>query len=80
MKLPRRKFLQQSALVTAAALTAPRLLNKLSAADSLVDPATVVPAADTPAVAVGRPMPPAPTYIAPPPGFGVIDGPFQPSF
>ena len=80
MKLPRRKFLQQSALVTAAALTAPRLLNKLSAADSLVDPATVVPAGDTPAVAVGRPMPPAPTYIAPPPGFGVIDGPFQPSF
>jgi len=86
MPLNRRKFIQQSALV-AASLTAPRFLTKLSAADV---PAAAVPAAPASPAAAGdvaqavapftRPMPPAPTPIATPAGWGVLDGPFQPSW
>ncbi len=67
MPLPRRKFLKQSAIVAAASVAAPRWLSKLSAADAA-------------ATSLARPMPPAPTPILPPAGWGVMDGPFQPTW
>ncbi len=76
MSLPRRKFLQQTAVATAAGFAAPRFWSKLSAADAAA-PAASGAAAVAPFT---RPMPPAPFQILPPPGFGVMDGPFQPNF
>jgi len=79
MPLPRRKFLQQSTLAAAGALATPRLFTKLSAADSLVDPATETTEAEATTV-VARPLPPAPTPIVAPADFGVMAGPFQPTW
>ena len=77
MNLPRRKFLQQTT-VAAAGLAAPRFLSKLSAADATA-PAPATPAA-APVAEMMRPMPPAPTPIVAPAGWGVMDGPFMPTF
>lgn len=78
MNLHRRKFLQQSALVAAASVAAPKLLPKLAAADAA---APAVSAASTAApVFTPRPMPPAPAAIMSPAGFGVMEGPFQPTW
>ncbi len=85
MSLHRRKFIQQTTLAAAASLAAPRLLTKLSAANAA---ATAAPAAASaadsataaPVAVVPRPMPPAPAPIVPPPGFGEMEGPFQPNF
>ena len=68
MKTPvtRRNFLKQTALLTGAAASLPLL------------PAF---AADTKAPAAPEPvLPPAPTPIPAPPGFGVAVGPFQPTW
>ncbi len=77
MPLPRRKFLQHAAVATAAGFAAPRIWSKLSAAADATAPA----ASGAPAVApFTRPMPPAPPPIVAPAGWGVMDGPFQPTF
>jgi alpha-L-fucosidase len=68
--LSRRHFIKKSALFTGAAATLP-MLSSL-AAD------TNAPAADL--SASGVPLPPAPTPIVAPPGFGVAAGPFQPTW
>jgi len=67
MKAPlnRRAFLKASAVAAGAGLTAPLWQSRLFAAAE---------AAATPPA-----LPPAPTPILPPPGFGVAPGPFQPT-
>ncbi len=85
MPLPRRKFIQQSALV-AASLTAPQFLSRLSAADAPAPVSNTTAAASntTTAAAPAAPpaivYPPAPTPIVAPDGFGVAPGPFQPTW
>ncbi len=69
-KLSRRHFIKQTALFTGAAATLPMLPS--FAAD------TNAPAADL--SASGVPLPPVPTPIVAPPGFGVAAGPFQPTW
>jgi alpha-L-fucosidase len=75
MKIPlrsRRAFLKNSALVAGAVAAARVVPASLRAADA----APAVPVLPAPA----GPLPPAPAPIVPPPGWGVIDGPFQPNF
>ena len=80
--LSRRNFIRKSALLTSAAATMP-MLQALAADTNAVDPnaaaAGAAPAAPpaTPATVV---LPPAPTPIPAPPGFGVAAGPFQPTW
>src|ERR1035441_5726962 len=64
----RRQFIKKSALFAGAAATLP-VLPSFAAAD-----------ANAPAAAPARALPPAPTPIVPPPGFGVAAGPFQPTW
>ncbi len=71
MPLNRRKFLQKSTLA-AASLSSGGLFSRLAAADA---PAV----ADAP-VAATPPLPAAPAPIVAPAGFGVMEGPFQPTF
>ena len=80
--LSRRNFLKKSALFTGAAATLPVL--SLFAADTNVpDPnalaAGAVPATPPPATTPVV-LPPAPAPIPAPPGFGVAQGPFQPTW
>lgn len=63
----RRQFIKKSALFTGAAASLPLLR---SFADDTSPPAAAPASA----------LPPAPTPIAAPPGFGVAAGPFQPSW
>jgi alpha-L-fucosidase len=80
--LSRRNFIKKSALFTGAAATLP-LLPSLAADTNAVDPnalaagaATTSPTPTAPAII----LPPAPTPIIAPPGFGVAAGPFQPTW
>ena len=80
--LSRRHFIKQTALFTGAAATLPMLL--LFAADTNApDPNALAAGASTapaPATAPMVVLPPAPTPIIAPPGFGVAAGPFQPTW
>jgi len=71
MKTPfsRREFIKKGAIAAGASLAAPMLPSRLLGAD------------DAPAAPAhtGAPLPPAPTPIAAPAGWGVMDGPFQPN-
>jgi alpha-L-fucosidase len=78
----RREFIKKSALFTGAAVSLP-LLPSFAADTNAVDPnalaagaAPSAPPPATPAVV----LPPAPTPIVAPAGFGVAAGPFQPSW
>ena len=78
----RRSFIKKSALLTGAAATLP-LLPTFAADTNAPDPNALAAGAATatpPATARAIIYPPAPTPILPPPGFGVADGPFQPSW
>jgi len=79
MSLPRRKFLKQSTLAATASLAAPGLLSKILAADATPAPAAAATSA-TPVPLAARPMPPAPTPVVAPAGWGVMDGPFKPTW
>jgi alpha-L-fucosidase len=76
----RRDFLKQTALA-AGAISAARLLpaNLGAAQDPNAVAAGATPGAPVP-VTVDRPLPPAPTPIRAPDGFGVTKGPFQPTW
>jgi alpha-L-fucosidase len=67
-KMTRRRAVQILAATGAAATALPRLLGQT---------ATTTGGAGTPAP---RPLPPEPTPIVPPPGFGECKGPFQPTW
>jgi alpha-L-fucosidase len=83
MPLNRRKFLKQSA-IAAASLTAPPFLARLSAADAPAAP-SATPVANT-TIAAAPPAapvviyPPAPAPVVAPANWGVMDGPFQPTW
>ena len=67
--LTRRHFLKHSAFLAGAGAAARFMPSGLRAANAAA--ATAGPV---------RPLPPAPTAIPTPPGWGVMDGPFQPNF
>jgi len=74
----RRKFLQKSTLAAAASLSSSSFLSRLSAVDAPLSDAAATTVA--PAVPATLALPPAPVAIAAPAGFGVMDGPFQPTW
>jgi len=65
--LSRRAFIKKSALFTGAAASLPLLPGLAQDASPSASP-------------VAHPLPPTPIPIDAPPGFGVADGPFQPTF
>jgi alpha-L-fucosidase len=80
--LSRRHFIKKSALLTGAAATLP-LVPSFAADTNAPDPNALAAGAATTAAPPAAPaviLPPAPTPIIPPPGFGVADGPFQPTW
>jgi hypothetical protein len=77
MKISRRRAIQALAMSLPAAYV-PRLLAQTETADPNAAAAGAIPGAA--ASAPTRPIPPAPKYIEPPAGFGVADGPFQPTW
>src|SRR5271169_4557621 len=80
--LSRRQFIEKTALFTGAAATLP-MLPSFAADTNAPDPnalaAGAAPTAPLPATSVVV-LPPAPTPILAPPGFGVAAGPFQPTW
>ncbi len=69
--LSRRSFIKKSALLTGAAASLP-LLPAIAQEAGAASP--------SPSLSPAHPLPPAPTPIEPPPGFGVAPGPFQPTW
>ncbi|HYO09271.1 MAG TPA: alpha-L-fucosidase [Tepidisphaeraceae bacterium] len=80
MKLSRRKALKMMALAAPAAICLPQAYGQ---ATEPVDPnaaAAGATPAGAPTPAATRPIPPAPQHIPAPAGFGVAQGPFQPTW
>jgi len=81
-QVSRRNFIKKSALFTGAAATLP-MLPSFGADTNTPDPNALAAGASTAPVTSTAPsvvLPPAPTPIIAPPGFGVADGPFQPTW